>query len=914
MQVRFGALARRLAAGTSVAALLPTIALAQAAAPTTGASAQTLDEVVVTGTLIRGIAPAGSNVIGLGAQTVETVGGNSTNQILNSLPQVGNYFNALPVGVSAVSGSNGSNPISRPNLRNLPAANTSGGAQTLVLLDGHRVVGAGTQQVAVDPDIIAPGVIERVEAMTDGGSAVYGSDALGGVLNFITRRRFDGLQLNSRVGFADNYSTFAINGMAGKDWGSGSGYLAYGYKENDAIFGADRDYVKRIDWNTGVPTGRNCATPTASIGAQTFLVSGSSLVAGGPATCDLSQDSAIYPKIRQHNVFGRVTQDLSETLVFDMTALYANRVVTGNGGTLGAVGSTTGTVNIGPTNPRYISTGGATATATQTVRFNYGPVAGFRSNTQRTELETWNVAPALSWDFAPDWQARGLVNYGESEISYRNNVLDPAAQSAALAAGRLNPYDIAASDPAALQAILGGLERGNGKNEFVQARAIVDGPVAHLPGGDIHVAFGAEYQETKFKRRQTNAALVLSPFASYTQDVQSLFGEVQVPLVGVDNAITGVQELTLQVSGRYDKYNDFGDTFNPKVGVTFKPVDWVSFRGNWGKSFNAPSPADQLGPLTATANLVPGAFLAPPPGQSFATGETGVYLGGGSVSGLEPQTAKNWSIGADITPPIVEGLKISASYYAIDLKGTIGRPVSGTSLTSFYNNFPGLWTYRPTGQQVAAVLANMQNPANVGFTLLNPTATTQALVSSGGSGAQPVGVILDTLVRNLGQTDLSGIDFQVSYAREVGFGSIDASVAGNYRLTEKTKISPVAPATNQLATENSKLMLQTTLGATAGNLRSQVTWNHTSGYRRGDAGTPGAFGQDRVKAFNAVNLFFKYDVNGSGLYSDLAFTLNVDNVFDEDPPLYKNSGQPGYDPSHTFTLGRYVQFGIEKKF
>lgn len=69
-----------------------------------------------------------------------------------------------------------------------------------------------------------------------------------------------------------------------------------------------------------------------------------------------------------------------------------------------------------------------------------------------------------------------------------------------------------------------------------------------------------------------------------------------------------------------------------------------------------------------------------------------------------------------------------------------------------------------------------------------------------------------------------------------------------------------------------------------------------------------------MKAFNAVNLFFKYDVNGTGLREDLSFTLNVDNVFDEDPPLYKNSGQPGYDPSHTFTVGRYVQFGIEKKF
>ena len=911
MHHKRNAFARHLVAGTAMIALLPAVALAQAAKPD---KTTTLDEIVVTGTLIRGIAPAGSNVIGVSSEKVEAIGGNSTNQILNSLPQVGNFFNALPVGVSAVSGSNGSNPISRPNLRNLPAANTSGGAQTLVLLDGHRIVGAGTQQVAVDPDIIAPYVVERVEAMTDGGSAVYGSDALGGVLNFITRRRFDGLLLNSRVGFADSYTSYSVSGMAGKDWGSGSAYVAYGYKKNDAIFGADRDYVKRIDWNTGVPTGRNCAAPTASIGAKTYVVSGSSLVAGGPTTCDPSTDSAIYPATRQHNVFAHLTEDLTNDLTFEMSGLYANRLVIGQGGTLGLIGNTTGTVTINPANPNYRSTGDANATAAQTVRFNYGPVAGFRSNTQRTRLETWNIAPALKWDFAKDWQARALVDYGESKVGYRNNVLDPAAQAAALASGKLNPYNVAASDPAAIDAITGGIEQGAGENDFLQTRAIIDGPLVHLPGGDVRVAFGAEYQKDVFKRRQTNAALVLSPFVSYTQDVKSAFGELQVPIVGADNAMPFVREVTVSASGRYDKYNDFGDTFNPKVGVTYKPVDWVSLRGNWGKSFNAPSPSDQLGPLTSSANLIPGAFLAPPPGKSFTASETGVFLGGGSVTGLQPQTAKNWSIGFDVEPPVVQGLKASISYYAINLKGTIGRPVSGTGLTSFYNNFPGLWLYRPSGQQVAAVLAGLKNPGNTGFTLLNPTSTSQALVSSGGSGGQPVGVILDTLVRNLGATDLSGIDFSVSYTHEVSFGSIDASFAGNYRLTQKTRVSPSAPATNDIANENSRFLAQTTLGATTGALRSQVTLNYTSGYLRGDAGTAGAFGQDHVKGFAAVNLFFKYDVNGRGLYQDLSFTLNVDNLFDADPPLYKNSGQAGYDPSHTFTLGRYVQLGVEKKF
>lgn len=871
------------------------------------------DDIVVTGTLIRGIAPAGANVIGLSEEQAEASGGTTTNTILSSLPQVGNFFGLVPAGVSGVSGANASNPISRPNLRNLPAANTSGGAQTLVLLDGHRIVGAGTQQIAVDPDIFAPGVLQKVEAMTDGGSAIYGSDALGGVLNFITKRSFNGVEVNARYGFGDEYHSIDGSIVAGRDWGSGSAYIAYGYSHHDAIFGSDRDYVKRINWDTGVPVGRNCANPNISIGAASFVVSGASLVAGGPNVCDPSQDNAIYPEATLHNAFAKLTQELNDSITFEVSALYANRETIGNGGTLGAIGSTTGTVTVTSANPNYRDTGGATSGQPQTVRFNYGPVDGFRSNTQRTTLETWSVAPSFTIALGGDWAARPLFSYGHSKVTYRNNLINPAAQAAALRSGALNPYDVASSDPAAIAAIVSGLEQGYGDNELFDYRLVFDGPLFAIPGGDVRVALGAEYMVSNFQRRASNAALVLPPQVDYRQTVKSAFGEVVVPLVSSENASSMLHELTFSASGRYDEYDDFGDTFNPKFALTYMPADWISFRANWGTSFNAPTPVDQLGPLTASANLVPGAFLQAPPGQSFVAGETGIFLGNGSVTGLQPQEAETWSIGTTIEPAILNGFRFSVSYYHIDLDGTIGRPVSGTGLSQFYANQPDLWRFRPSGQDVAGVLAGLQNPGNIGFTLLNPTSTGQAQVSSAG-GTQLVGVILDTLTRNLGKTKLSGIDFDVSYQTETGFGSIDASFAGNYRLTQDTRVSPTAPVVDELATEESRLRFLTTLGANIDNLRAQVSWYHVSGYDRGDAGMPSSFGQDRVSDFNIFNLFLKYDMNGSGVASDLSFTANVQNIFDTDPPVYKNSGQEGYDPSKFFTLGRVFQIGVQKKF
>jgi iron complex outermembrane receptor protein len=914
--------------GTAIATLLPAMALAQEApkpapAAATPDQSSVVDTIVVTGTLIRGIAPVGSQVIGLSSEKVEAVGGNTTDQILNNLPQVGNFFNTMPVGVSPVSGSNGSNPISRPNLRNLPGANTSGGAQTLVLIDGHRVVPAGTQQLAVDPDIIAPGVIAKVEALTDGGSAIYGSDALGGVLNFVTRRSFEGFQATARYGVGDAYTSFNSNVLAGKDWGSGSIYAAYGYSRHDDIFGSDRDYIKRIDWNTGVPVGRNCAAPTTTIGTTTYVVSGAGLAAGPPNTCDPSKDTAVYPEATQNTVFGKLSQDITDALHFDVTGLYSKRITTGNGGTLGLVGSTTGTVTLTAANPFYRNTGDANAGQPQTVRFNYGPIAGYRSNTQKTVFDTWDVAPSFTLDLGHEWQLAALLSYGESSISYRNKLLSPTAQSAAVAAGTLNPYNIAATTPTVIAGILSGLEQGNSKNKLYNYRAVADGPLFHISGGDVRLAVGVEYMQDNFKVQQSNAAFVLPPFSAYSQNVSSAFAEINAPVVSKENGRAGLRELSLSASGRYDKYNDFGDTFNPKLGVTYRPIDWIALRGSWGESFNAPSPTDQLGPTTAAASLVPGQFLATPPvvagkcGGSLPAcslaGQTGVFLGSGAISDLKPQTATTWSTGIELKPPVLPGLTLNASYYAIDLKGTLGRPVSGTSLGPYYANFPNLYIYQPTGQQLAAVVAGLKTQTNVGFTIVNPTSTSGAIVSSGGTN-QSVGIILDTLVRNLGTTKLSGLDFSVSYIHDFDFGSVDASFAGNYRFQQDTRVAPSAPVVDELANETSKLMFQATAGTTIGKLRAQATLNHTSGYKRADAGIATSYGQDKVKPYNAVNLFFKYDVRGEGLTKDLSFTLNIDNVFDVDPPLYKNSSQPGYDPSHIFTLGRVFQIGVTEKF
>lgn len=923
-------LCARLAAGAAAIAMLPGIGVAQTVDPQSGSNegAASSDEIVVTGTLIRGIAPVGSNVIGVGQSQIEATGAATTNQLLASIPQLGS-FGTIPFGPAASTGSNTTNPISRPNLRNLPAANTSGGAQTLVLIDGHRVVGAGTEQVGVDPDIIAPGAIQRVEAMTDGGSAVYGSDALGGVINFITRKRFDGVEVNGRFGMAKDVTTFDAGATVGKDWGSGGAFVSYSYARHDALYGADREYIKRIDWNTGVPVGRNCAVPNVSIrnGAVTrnYTPSGAGL-ASGLSTCDPTDDQSFYPQSKKHNVFARLNQDLSEGLSFDLTAIWARRETLQNGGTLGignlSVGTGSGTLASSspfyrpitdPADPNF------GLNLPQTVAFNYGPIAGGRSAQQRTVFETFQIVPQITAKLGGDWQLRALFSYGESKVSYENQTLNPTAQATALALNQLNPYNIGASAPAVLSGLFG-LDQGYGQNEFFDYRLIADGSLFELPGGTVKAAIGAEYWRNNFERRATNVAnLTLNRVFTYSQTAKSAFGELQIPIVGESNAFAGLSEMTLSGSLRHDEYNDFGSTTNPKLALEIKPVNWLSIKGNWGKNFTAPSAVDQLGVFTAAALIVPGSFLVPPPGTTFLPNEAGIASGRGTVQNLQPQTASQWSVGTTIKPPFVPGLTVNASYYRINLKGTIGRPI-GTNPLPYYQNYPDLYKVRPTGLQVAEFISDLP-PSNVGFTLCNPTSASQAqIVNPGASCAgttTPVGLIQDTLGRNLGSTKLSGVDFGLNYVTETGFGSVDASVAGNVRLKQDTRPSPIAAVIPELDFDNPKFRFQSTLGVNVSGFRGQVTWNHVAGYdRTGGAAAAANFGQGRVGAFNTVDLFFKYDVPGSGIAEGLSFTVNVQNALDEDPPLVKSSasGAPGFDPNLAFTLGRQVQFGIRKKF
>ncbi|MGC4110287.1 MAG: TonB-dependent receptor [Nocardioides sp.] len=297
----------------------------------------------------------------------------------------------------------------------------------------------------------------------------------------------------------------------------------------------------------------------------------------------------------------------------------------------------------------------------------------------------------------------------------------------------------------------------------------------------------------------------------------------------------GAEELSFSASGRYDKYNDFGDTFNPKFALTWKPVDWITITANYGKSFAAPSAADQFGPLTAGTNIssgvvtVPGsssaslpATLSAPNTATYAPltiGQT-VYnlsLLRGTVSNLKPQRTTNWSVGAKIQPPFVPGLQLSASYYRIDYRDAINSPQSGSDSQAFFAQFPELVIVDPTDAQVRAYASQVVG----GTAALETTIINGNPIAINTPGGPRVVAIFDIRARNLGLFRLGGIDFSANYTRDTGFGSIDASFGGNLQTVRTNQVSPLAPQVDLLDTNEPVLRFSATLGANVGKFRAR---------------------------------------------------------------------------------------------
>ncbi len=856
-------------------------------------------DIIVIGTLIRGTAPTGSQTIKVDAKTIAEKGATSTNELLSLIPQISNTFNgrfeADPRGVSA------GISITKPNLRNLPSANTSSSATTLVLMNGNRLAPIGVNQAAVDVDIIPSAVLEGIEAVTDGGSSLYGADAVAGVLNFRTMKKFEGLKIDANLGSGTTVSGFKewdAAGTAGKSWSGGNAYISVGHSHRDNILNGQVPWSSALVYTAaGVPSYSytQCTQPVGTLinykkygpGATQWtsnpLASGAGTVPVGTA-CDQKSAESYSPEQTRTNVFGSLTQRLADNVDLSVTAYWTKRdTVYSNY----AQGYTT------PAQTPVFPAGAAVGTI-YTVRggtgFAFDANAAYVNKPSLIGFETWQIAPEVTVRLKRNWQVRNALSYGQSVNTQRLPGVDSVKTQSYIDSGQLDPLNVGAASAAVITDATNYESDQDTKQGQVTFRSTADGPVFALAGGDAKVAVGVEYQGNSAKSRLNAGpagSLDAVPYKKSTRNAKSIFAEVSLPLASFVDATGSV---------RYDNYSDFGGTTNPNLGLSLKPVSSLKIFGHWNTSFNAPTALDGL--AIATGRYVCGLYVAgstdptkrptDPLGRDTSKQGTCAFVLQGSSPNLKPQTATSWAVGFEFKP--VSNLRLGGEFYAIDFKNVLGS--LNPSNESTYTTNPDLYTYNVSSATFNDTLGQLTNGTTLG---------TQKAYSD-------IAIIVDTRTTNLNAAKVEGIDFHANVDTRTGFGGVAFGLNGN--LMTRNLVTNGGVTTNELGHGSARLTVASFIAVKSGPATARVSVNYTGKYH--DLATNYLGVSEDVDPFVTTNVNFGYEVP-DGPLAGSSFRVSADNLFEVSPQTIKrtNTNNLSYN---NWTLGRVIKFGFSAKF
>jgi iron complex outermembrane receptor protein len=927
---------------TAVVASLATVASAQT--PGEPKTEEQLEEVVVTGTLIRGVAPAGSPVIDIGREEILQTGGATLTDVIATVPQVasigGNQFNSF-AGQSQQNSRINNNFSRATNLRGL------GPSATLVLIDGRRPAYPNFFDMSVIPAI----AVSKVDIVADGSSALYGSDAVAGVVNIALRRDFEGAEVALRSGMAGDYSQWQASGVIGTSWEGGSVMLAVERNEMDALRVADlgdlfNDDLRAFSSN---PPPRQSYPGNIVAGTTSFPIpagqNGSNLLlsqlqAGAPRYRSYYQDADASPEIRTNNVVLTFKQDFSESVRFDLSGYYFERdfdqartssVSSGAGLSVPAANP------FSPCNPAKNPAGnpGLNCAANLSVLYAFANDLGLQRYAGTTKND--GVTAAVTIDLWSDWVMTASGGRGKNRDSIReSNIANQTAVSIALGntvGGVSRPADVpffnpfcgtsgTCNDPATLNYIRGGV-RDEVSFTKDQYRLQADGSVFEIAGGEVRVAVGAEYQEDEYALTNTTSVAsrtVATPTVtggSVGRDITSFYGEVFVPLIGAANERAGARRLSLSLAGRFDDYSDFGSTSNPKLGLTWQPVEGVNLRATYGTSFRAPTLpniATTFGNRTTPNNLL-GTQIGLNDPRTLS-----VINRGGGRSGLEPEKATTYSLGADFAPASIEGLVATLNYYQIEYENQLTNPPlvvgfpGAIAASPLYDRYI---TYNPAFYPTRATL----NQAEYNAFVTGLLTATYPPVTAAAPPVANVAAVVDGRVQNAGSIDAQGIDFSVRRDLETSMGMLRVGASGTYVM--KWDVAPVvgAPQTDLVNTFSYPLefVARGELGLTKGGFGSTLFVNYRNGYDMPRIFLPTGVSTayEKVDSYTTLDLHLAYNfADEGGVLSKLSIAVDVQNLTDEDPPLVLNGGAfpIRFDPANASPYGRMVTLSLRKGF
>lgn len=907
-------------ASTDTATLDPATFAGAASAPMSEPTAATvpppapetvLDEVVITGTLIRGAPANTSPVLQFDRKAIDAQGHATVADMLAHLPQ---NFAGAATAASAVLGSDGrgTNDLAAAgvNLRGL------GPSATLVLVNGRRLAGVGTKGDFADASAIPTAIIDRVDVLLDGASALYGSDAVGGVVNVVLKRRLEGAETRLRMGTSTQGGGEELQASQafGASWDSGDLVIAYEYGKRWGLRGDERAVTASADLRPFGGTDRrgfyahpgnilafNGATGAyASAWAIPGGQSGANLrpadfIAGATNLGDQRQGGDVLPSEDRHNLYASVTQELGERLRLLADVRYNRR------DNQIARPAPLSVFTVTAANPHFVSPNGSSSHA---LGYSFADEVGASLSDGRAE--SLGVSLGSEIDLGRGW--RGDV-YGALAMErgrrdtdrlvnsrFLNEALgaiadDPATSYSAARDGYFNPFGaFGANGPGVLDFIASGYTRGRTFSQVLTFDAKADGPLWTLPAGPLKAAIGVQAREERFKQSAVSLISSVNPSRTggqtFKRKVEAAFLEVRAPLIDAGAGIPFVHALEVSAAGRIENYGDFGRTENPKLGVLYAPIADLKLRASYGTSFRAPN-MPELYQLQSSSPVLVGP----------AGAQTLILLHTGGNRDLQPETARSWSLGFDFAPQALPGLRLSATWFDVRFEDQIGQPVGGDTANALLNPAYDPFVTRITpgdADQLARVKAIMAISTNANITLFP---------------AEAYRAIVDARFVNTGEVQVRGLDLQAGYSWQAGDNAFDLDGSMSYLADFKRRFTPSAAPVQQLDTANQPVDLRARISAawSRGPYGFSAALNYVDDYRS-ETGR-------KIEAWTPVDLQARWTpTEDSGPLAGVTLVLSVQNAFDEDPPFYDNPLGLAFDPANADPLGRTVALQLTKQW
>lgn len=670
------AIAYALVAGTTAIAGTG-VAFAQEASTQ---EATTLDRIEVTGSRIRRAEIEGpAPVTVINREQLDISGQPSVAEFLRN-----QTFNT--VGSFAPSSGSSSQSQAQINLRGL------GSEYTLVLLDGRRMTQSPiTGGSAANLNLIPMAAVERIEVLKDGAGAIYGADAIGGVVNVILRKDFEGLEIavgKERPhygGRGSELSEASVVGGISSDRGNIT--FAVDHTSRGLMYNRDyRDLIPDQYYNAaGYSPYNSVANFIGSSGFQSIencdFAENSVRLADGTCGFDHMATSANEASIRSDSLLVTSNYDITDDVRF------FSRVVTSRNRSLGVYAAAP-VDNNGQGGMPTISADNPNNPFGEDGELRYRFTAlGTRDSIVRDESLDINVGlqGANDWFGGTTWEigaTHGRITGTNTGTNYGiGSILQELID-----AGRFNPFDPTDPETIAVAPSIGHTTLTTSE----QRTLMVDGNIAFdlwsSNAGTAGFVTGFEYRDDRMEvlyDAQSAAGNVFGSAGSNTSGERasySVYAETLIPILS---------SLSLTAAARYDSYNDLGSKTTPRVGLEFRPIDSLLLRGSWGKGFRAPSMDDLYG-ASGTTNLaiteVPGLVAGndelacqalqavgipgyqPYPVDPCSSGGQYQFITGSNPN-LTAEESENWGVGLVFSP--TADFSASVDYYSVELENVI---------------------------------------------------------------------------------------------------------------------------------------------------------------------------------------------------------------------------------------------------